>query len=183
MPALQNLKHERFAQLLAKGKSAMEAYEKAIAQPGNSMNNLRSNGATYLRENSQIVARKEELQRKNARIAERRDNFTKEKLIDLLIQAITQKPSQVSAESKVCEVRMSKMGPYYATIDKKDCMKQLAQLCGWNAPLKVDLDVEASLTSWVQKIRQAGQARVIDLPPDNTMPALGDGDDVDFSCD
>ena len=79
MPALANSRHERFAQELAKGKSADEAYQLAgyEANRGN---------ATRLKTNESVQARVEELQERSAQKVE----VTVESLIAELEEARAQ---------------------------------------------------------------------------------------------
>jgi pseudouridine-5'-phosphate glycosidase len=88
MPSLDNPKHERFAQDLAKGKSAEEAYTNAGYKPS------RSN-ASVLRANQNIVDRVAEIQDRSAIRAE----ITLQSLLEeaAQIQAAALKDGQYSA--------------------------------------------------------------------------------------
>ena len=57
MPHLLNARHERFAQILAEGKSQAEAY----AEAGFSPKNARANASALLRTHPRIVERRDEL--------------------------------------------------------------------------------------------------------------------------
>ena len=183
MARLHEPRLERFARLLAKEVSVNEAYGKCIAAPNAPRDTITGNSwAFFKKHEAVVVARKLEIQARNARIAEKNEEFTEAKGIAWLLKAIKQKPSEVGPDSPVCEIRMSKTGPYYATIDKMGAFKQLAAMCGWNAAIKVEGDFEVHVSSWIQKIRQGGgsleQAKVIECET-LSQPS----DEVDFSCD
>lgn len=88
MPALENPKHERFAQALAKGQSATEAYVTAGYQESRS-------AASRLSTNVNVIARVAELQDRGAQRAE----VTLESLIKEAgeIQTAAQADKQYSA--------------------------------------------------------------------------------------
>lgn len=75
MPALENQRHELFAQALAKGKSADEAYAEAGYKPN------RGNAAT-LKANQNVIARVSELQERMAYKSE----ITIERIEQMLIE-------------------------------------------------------------------------------------------------
>ncbi len=88
MPILNNARHEKFAQLVATGQSAMSAYAKVYKTKGKSA----ANAASRLMENASIQERIREIQGKAAAVAV----LTIERKRELLLEiAERRKPSKV----------------------------------------------------------------------------------------
>lgn len=88
MPVLKNQKHERFAQAVAMGMSAAEAYRRHVARNPDSIG-AEQNG--YLVANRNDVAiRIQELREKVAAKVEAKFDMTKEKWLDELRQIATE---------------------------------------------------------------------------------------------
>lgn len=102
MPALQNPKHERFAQELAKGKAAASAYETAGFKPN------RHNGATLARKQhivtrvSEILNERESIHAQATADAIKSTALTKEWVIETLkenvARAMQAKPAKTDDE-------------------------------------------------------------------------------------
>ena len=117
---LSNRRHELFAVALAGGATEQAAYEKA-GYEGDRGN------AARLTANDSIRARVAELQGQVADKATVDVATVCEKLTAIILAP----PSEASETNPLCEVRMSKAGPYYAFPDKLGAIKELAKLMGW----------------------------------------------------
>ena len=96
MPALQNPKHERFAQELAKGKSQVEAYELAGYKPNDGH-------ACRLAGNGRILARIDELLERSAKKVEITIDWLRDQLLGdhALARELGQTSAAVSATNSI----------------------------------------------------------------------------------
>ena len=83
MPALEKPHHERFAQAVALGMSAAQAYRQHVARKNTSAASIETDGPALARE-SQVALRIEELRGKVAEKAEKKFAMTKDKWLDKL---------------------------------------------------------------------------------------------------
>jgi hypothetical protein len=119
MPLLENAKHERFAQVLATGKNAVDAYEFAGYR--------RNRGhASTLRKNSKLLKRVDEIlesrgqiQGRGALAAIERARLTKAIVIDMLIadRELARKNGQSSAAIRATELLGKELGMF---VDRSD---------------------------------------------------------------
>jgi hypothetical protein len=119
MPVLENIKHERFAQALAAGKSAVDAYEIAGYR--------RNRGhASTLRKNPKLLKRVDEIletqgqiQGRGALAAIERAKITKTIVIDMLIddRELARKNGQSSAAIRATELLGKELGMF---VDRSD---------------------------------------------------------------
>lgn len=58
--------------------------------------------------------------------------------VKILAGALTQTPADASMSSPLCELGMSKLGPYPKMLCKLGSIDRLAKIAGWNAPEKID---------------------------------------------
>ena len=150
MPILRNPKHEKFAQLVVGGMSACQAYMEIT---GCSVNSGQKN-AWRLRENDGVVTRIAELQARNEQKAE----MSRAEAVKYLAEVIRSKPSEADEENNLCELAITKQGPVAVFPSKLGAVSQLAKMCGWNEPEKVELGMEAELVAIISKIRGRGKS-------------------------
>lgn len=143
MPVLPNAKHELFAQALAKGATADAAYVKAGYKAH------RGNAAT-LRANQSIQDRVVELKGQAAKAVV----FGLQDAIKFCVDVVQAKPEDASASNPLCEVKMSKAGPYYAFPDKNNALDKLAKMLGFYAPEEKNLNVVAETAEDREQRRQ-----------------------------
>jgi len=119
MPPLENAKHERFAQALAAGNSAVEAYESA----GYSRNR---GHASTLRRNPKLLKRVDEIfetrgqiQGRGALAAIERAKLTKAAVIEMLLadRELARKNGQSSAAIRAAELLGKELGMF---VDRSD---------------------------------------------------------------
>lgn len=89
MPVLKNQKHERFAQAVAMGMSAAEAYRRHVSRGNCSDRTAEVNGSN-LALNTEAKLRIAELRNKVAEKVEAKFDMTKEKWLDELRQIATE---------------------------------------------------------------------------------------------
>ncbi|HEY5742319.1 MAG TPA: terminase small subunit [Terrimicrobiaceae bacterium] len=150
MPILANAKHELFSQLVASGKSEMSAF----AEAGYSARSAKQN-AHRLSENEGIKARIAELKGRTAEKCE----ATRAEVLKFLVGVVRAKPSEAGFENPLCESVITKAGPTAAFPSKLGALAQLAKMCGWNEPEKVQVGMEAELVAVIAKIRGQGRQR------------------------
>ena len=146
MPVLKNVKHEKFAQLCASGLSRSEAYRKAAgARAGK---NSDANSDDWLNARG-VRKRIRELQERNSRKSE----MTREELLAFYAAVIRTPADRVPAGSPVIQAyEMTESGPKIRICDKAAAGAQLAKMCGWNEPDKVEMSAD-SLTSYLRELR------------------------------
>src|SRR6266436_3454746 len=131
MPVLENPKHERFAQALAAGKTAVDAYEAA----GYRRN--RGHAAT-LRKNPKLLKRVDEIletrgqiQGRGALAAIERVRLTKTAVMDMLMadRELARKNGQASAAIRAAELLGKELGMFVDRSDNKHSSeKRLSQM-------------------------------------------------------
>lgn len=129
---LANPRHEAFAQAVASGASSVEGYKNAF---GCTQDSAESN-SSRLRENEVVAARIGELLRRQAEKCE----MKREELVSILVKTLRAKPSDASLDNPLCDLKMSKAGPYPAFTDKSKAAERLCNMLGWDAPSKVEIN-------------------------------------------
>ena len=127
MPILANARHELFAQAVASGKSASEAYRRSGGKGKNA-----DVQAAKLVVSGSICERVAELKEAQSRKSE----LSRDRLREFLTEVILTPAGRVDEKSRLCqsykvtaEVREIRMP------DKLAAAAQLAKLCGWHEPL------------------------------------------------
>lgn len=128
--ALENGKHERFAQEMANGKATGEAYSIAYGTKGMTS----SVNANRLLKNANILARIANLKAGNAEKCQ----MTREELLRIMVDTVKAKPIDASMHNPLCELKMSKTGPFAAFMDKTRAAERICKMLGWDAPEKID---------------------------------------------
>ena len=149
MSALRNSRHEAFAQAVAGGTcSAAEAYRRA----GGRTKNADVIASRWLRK----VSIRERIAELKGRTAEKCE-VTRAEVF--LVGVVRAKPSEAGFENPLCETVITKAGPTAAFPSKLGALAQLAKMCGWNEPEKVQVGMEAELVAVIAKIRGQGRQR------------------------
>ena len=143
MPALANPRHELFAQAVASGKSASEAYRQSGATGKNA-----DVQAAKLVVKSSIRERVEELKGAQSKKCE----MTRDQLRQFLVDVIRAKPEEASFQNSLCEVAMAKAGPAAVFPSKLAAAAQLAKLTGWNEVEKVSVEAGDTLSAFLRQI-------------------------------
>ena len=143
MPALANPRHELFAQAVASGKSASEAYRQSGATGKNA-----DVQAAKLVVKSSIRERVEELKEAQSKKCE----MTRDQLRQFLVACILAKPEDASFNNPLCEITMSKAGPAAVFPSKLGAAAQLAKLTGWNEVEKVSVEAGDTLSAFLRQI-------------------------------
>jgi hypothetical protein len=86
-----------------------------------------------------VSARVEELQKLAETTLERRLGWNKEKALSYLVEILETPISEVSADHRLAqELKDTEDGRQIKIPSKADAMKQIATMCGWNEPEKVE---------------------------------------------
>ena len=124
MPPLENARHESFAQAVASGKSASEAYRQSGATGKNA-----DVHAARLMVNDGISKRVAELKAAQAHKSE----LSRDPLREFLAEVILTPAGKVNEQSRLCQ--SYKVTPEVREIrmpDKLRAVEQLDKLCGFN---------------------------------------------------
>jgi len=151
MPVLKNPRHEKFAQEVAKGLSASAAYQKVFS--GCTVQSAETAGPKLLR-SVQVNFRVDELKTKTAEKLQ----ITREELVKMCIDIVKSKPSDAGMENPLCELKMSKQGPFATFPDKKGIMERLCKMLGFDAPEKHEIEAGDTLTAFMAQLA-TGHAR------------------------
>ena len=143
MPALANPRHELFAQAVASGKSASEAYRQSGATGKNA-----DVQAAKLVVKSSIRERVEELKEAQSKKCE----MTRDQLRQFLVSVILVKPEDANFQNPLCELVMTKAGPAAVFPSKLGAAAQLAKLTGWNEVEKVSVEAGDTLSAFLRQI-------------------------------
>ncbi len=140
----RKIAHEKFAQFVASGLSLAESYRRTTGQTRNSdVKGTQWYGYAGIR---QRIA---ELKEQNAKRAQ----MTREELLVFYAEVIRTPADQVPAGSPVIQAyEMTESGPKIRICDKAAAGAQLAKMCGWNEPDKVEMSAD-SLTSYLLELR------------------------------
>ena len=143
MPALANPRHELFAQAVASGKSASEAYRQSGATGKNA-----DVHAARLMVNDGIRKRISEIRGEQAAKCQ----MTKDQLRRFLVSVILAKLEDASFNNPLCEIAMTKAGQAAVFPSKLTAAAQLAKLTGWNEGEKVSLEASDTLSAFLRQI-------------------------------
>ena len=128
---LTNARHERFAQLVAAGASGASAYRDA----GYSENNA-DVSANRLLGKAGIAARIAEIRGEAAQEC----RLSKKQLLDFLADVITTPAGTVHKLHPLCQsFKDTNYANEIKLPDKLGAITQLAKMCGWNEPDKIEL--------------------------------------------
>ena len=154
MPALANPRHESFAQAVASGNSASEAYRQSGARGKNA-----DVHAARLMVNDGISKRVAELKAVQAQKSE----LSRDQLREFLTEVILTPAGKVNDQSKLCQ--SYKVTPDVREIrmpDKLRAVEQLAKLCGFNEPERMEIEhgykAQQELVEVIARLRGRGAA-------------------------
>src|ERR1035437_5053964 len=134
-----SVRHERFCQAIVDGMGAGDAYRHAGYKCANAT--ARANGARLLT-NANVRARISELRNKCEQACE----MTREDMIRYLSRAIRTPIAEIGPNDPLAqEVTVDRLkGGTVRTrikiVSKLEASKQLAVMCGWNAPEKIEVE-------------------------------------------
>lgn len=100
--------------------------------------------------NDSIQARVAEIRAEN----ERKSEVGREEALKFCADVIRAKPSDAGPDNPLCELKMSKAGPYYAFPDKLGALARLASLCGWDKGTQAEQSLADSLSARLVTIRK-----------------------------
>lgn len=137
MPALKNPKWEKFAQAIANGSTGVQAYRDEVAVDCTTKTAIEQ--ASRMLADRNVSARVEELQKLAETTLEKRLGWNKEKALSYLVEILETPISEVNADHRLAqELKDTEDGRQIKIPSKADAMKQIATMCGWNEPEKVE---------------------------------------------
>lgn len=111
---LKNAKHEAFAQAVALGASAAEAYRQCIASEKTSQSTVETNGPELAR-STQVALRIEELKAKNAEKAEKKFDLSRDAWLRRMMGVADKaEKSEDFAAARAALTEVGKASDYYA---------------------------------------------------------------------
>lgn len=147
MPTLANQFYEAFALRRAHAKFNKEnVADSVLAVWGNPKDKTRGQLTAYGHATAHkpvVKIRIEELMNQVVKMGGP-ENLTLSETKSFLARVGMAKPSEACAENPLCEMKMSKNGPYYVFPDKIAAIQLLMKLNGWLA----DMAVNVQLPSW-----------------------------------
>lgn len=124
-----NDRQRRFAEFVVSGDPATAAYEKAGYKGGKS---AEANSARLM-ENDKVGAYIAELRAAASEAA----GMTRDEVVKMLAGIIRSKPEDARMDNPLCELKMSKAGPFAGFPDKARSLERLCKMLGWDAPDKL----------------------------------------------
>jgi Terminase small subunit len=148
MPILKNSRHERFAQMCASGKKGSAAYREVI----NANAKNPDVNADQLLNQPGVRERIEELKAASAQ----RCSMTREQFLESLVAMYQGKPGEATLDNELCDSLISR-GVRHAVFPMKATIaNQIAKLTGWDAPVKVEVDVSDKLSGLLDRVFGSG---------------------------
>lgn len=142
MPALENPKHEAFAQNRASGMNQAAAYEAAGYTPSRQ-------SAARLATNEDICSRVAELQAEAAAATK----FTKEKAIEFLVKVIQQPVGSLTADSVLAEeISPTQHGTRVRMMGKAKALELLGKWAGWEKGTEAENKQADALQTAVKRL-------------------------------
>jgi hypothetical protein len=156
VPKLRKVCHEKFAQAVASGLNASEAYRQVSGNHKNA--NVHSDEWMKCRGVEERIA---ELRREN----DRRSQMTREELLDFYAEVIRTPADSVPSGSPVIQAYETTESGYKIRVcDKIAAGAQLQKMTGWNEPERVELTGD-SLNAYIIALRRRpiGGGEVLEL--------------------
>ena len=150
MPILKNQRHEVFAQGIAKGLSASDAFR--VVTPGKPKNvDIK---ACQMRRQTGVETRIAELRAEN----DRKATLSREQMLEWLTRVIMTGAGSVTPTDSLCQAHKVTNGDGWEAHevkvpDKLGAAQQLARMCDWNSAERIELSMD-SLTSYLVELRQ-----------------------------
>ena len=154
MPVLRNSRHEKFALIVAKGKTRSEAYREVTG----SAKNADANADNWLNTPG-VRERIAELKEANSR----KSTLTREQIIEFLCKAVTASAANVEADSSLVQSAEFIDGkPVKRKIpDKIAAVRELVRICGWAQPARLELSARDTLADFIASIREAPRQHAV----------------------
>jgi hypothetical protein len=168
VPILKNQRHEVFAQGIAKGLSASDAFRAVTL--GNPKNvDIK---ACQMRRQRGVEERIRELRAQNARKSE----MTREELLAFYAAVIRTPADQVPAGSPVIQAyEMTESGHKVRIADKIAAGAALSRMCDWNSPERFEVSSD-SLRSYLLELRTKSLFGEPAVPIERPVLPLGNGE-------
>jgi hypothetical protein len=140
---LANPRYEMIAQAIAAGTSAAKAYVEAGYAPGSA-----ETTGPRLARSPAVKARVAAL----LAAADASARLEREEAMDRLVKIILAKPSDAGPDNPLCEIRMSKAGPYYAFPCKIECIRLLGKYCGWETGTQAENKAAGAMVTLTEQV-------------------------------
>lgn len=151
-----NPRQKRFAELYHQYGNATRAYGEAYDAPKTETGSypawVASDGNRLVR-NEKVRAEVERLKGETASLA----SMTREETVNYLVEAITTPIEEIGPNSPLCEEYEVKPDGTIKTksVSKLGAIKELARLCGMNAPEKVEVSADSEVVEMLRGLTGA----------------------------
>lgn len=151
--ALANVRYETFSQLMAlaviTGQTTSDCYTAVFGTEDKTPEQIKA--AAYGLANRPNI--KERINRIGQMALKKNEltlEITIEKALHFCAKVIMSKPSEANMDNPLCELKMSKMGPYATFPDKLTALSIFTKLKGWNQ----DVNISVSVPSWTPTVEE-----------------------------
>ena len=178
MPVLNNVKHEKFAQLCATGLPRAEAYRRVAGVRAGK--NSDANSDDWLNARG-VRKRIQELQQRNAE----RSEITREEALQWLADLIRTPIGSVGKDSSLVQAyeEDSEGKVKVRLADKIAGLQTLCRMTGWNEPDQVRLSTTDSLSAYLLELRAQPFGGGSVLPLERVVLPLESGSNGEVSLD
>jgi hypothetical protein len=144
MAILSDPRLEQFAHERAKGASGSQAYRSVV---GPTARNADANADRWGKKPG-VRERIEELKAE----ASRRCSMSREQFVESLVETLRGKPGEATLDNPLCDSLITRGQRFAVFPPKAQIGAQLAKLCGWDAPTKVEVEAGENLSSFLGKL-------------------------------
>lgn len=166
---LKNPQHEMFAQMMAMavltGQTQREVYIQVFGEEEGKTEKEMDRRASALFSSKTVGDRIAVLGSQAMKSQEKRLEFTLENALNFLSRTVLAAPREASMDNPLCELKMSKEGPYAVFADKLGCLSLLAKLKGWLQEVNISVQVPSwapSSESDITSLPEPLEAQVIE---------------------
>lgn len=174
---LRNPQNEMFAQMMAMAvltaQSQKEVYVQVFGDDGLDDKAI-DRKASQLACSKSVGDRIAYLGSRAMKTQEKRLEYTLENALNFLAKTVMAAPCEASMDNPLCEIKMSKDGPYPVFVDKLGALQLLSKLKGWLQEVNISVQVpswspssEENITSAPDMEAELVDPRLADYPPDS----------------
>jgi hypothetical protein len=91
--------------------------------------------------------------------ASRRCSMSREQFVESLVETLRGKPGEATLDNPLCDSLITRGQRFAVFPPKAQIGAQLAKLCGWDAPTKVEVEAGENLSSFLGRLFATGGAR------------------------
>jgi hypothetical protein len=147
---------QRRALALFNGETQKESYEQIWGLEGDT-----SRKSAAIACKPQVKLRIAQIGKEALAIQKKVVALTLKDSLDFLSSVLLARPSQASADNPLCEMKMSKQGPYYVFPPKLEALNLLSKLQGWTQELSLQIKLPGFDQRDQESVTEAIEAEVV----------------------